>query len=100
MAESVTNADFRPVGLVKRSEYLTKLSSEAKKRFESKILSAGLDIDPYVIEEWTQNPEDYDIPKVRWSDVVLYMVSTPSPYTNEAIKVIQSIFIILQIYPT
>ena len=98
MAESVTNADFRPVGLVKRSEYLTKLSSKAKKRFESKILSAGLDIDPYVIEEWTQNPED--IPKVQWSDVVLYMVSTPSPYTKEAIKVIQSIFIILQIYPT
>ena len=98
MAESVTSADFRPVGLVKQSEYLTKLSSEAKKRFESKILSAGLDIDPYVIEEWTQNPEDS--PKVRWSDVVLYMVSTPSPYTKEAIKVIQSIFIVLQIYPT
>ena len=98
MAESVTNADFRPIGLVKRSEYLMKLSSEATKRFESKLLSAGLDIDPYVVEDWTQNPED--IPKVRWSDVVLYMVSTPSPYTKEAIKVIQSIFIILQIYPT
>ena len=98
MAEGGTKADFRPVGLVMWSEYLTKLSSEAKKRFESKILSAGLDIDPYVIEEWTQNPED--IPKVWWSDVVLYMVSTPSPYTKEAVKVIQTIVIMLQIYLT
>ena len=66
-----------------------KLLSEAKKRYESKIVSAGLNVDPYVIEGWSQNPED--IPKVHWSDVMLYMVSTPSPYTKEAIKVSQSI---------
>ena len=52
-------------------------------------MSAGLNVDPYVIEGWSQNPED--IPKVHWSDVVLYMVSTPSPYTKEAIKVCQLI---------
>ena len=42
-----------------------------------------------LIEGWSQNPED--IPKVHWSDVVLYVVSTPSPYTKEAIKVCQLI---------
>lgn len=75
----------KAVYLVKRSEYLVKLSSEAKKRYESKVVSAGINVDPYAIDKWSQNPED--IPKVQWSDVVLYMVSTPSPYTKEAIKV-------------
>ena len=89
MAEGGAKAHSRSLGLIKRSEYLMKLSSEAKMRYESKVVSAGLDVDPYVIEGWSQNPED--IPKVHWSDVVLYMVSTPSPYTKEAIKVCQLI---------
>ncbi len=34
---------------------------------------------------WSNEPEL--IPSISWSDVMLYIVSTPSPYTKEAIKV-------------
>ena len=55
-----------------------KLSSEAKKRYESKVVSTSLNVDPYVIKGWSQkHPED--IPYVHWSDVVVYMVFTPNP---------------------
>ena len=56
MAEGGAKADSRSVSLVKRSEYLIKLSSEAKRRFESKVASAGVSIDPYAIDKWSQNP--------------------------------------------
>ena len=58
MAEGGAKADSRSVSLVKQSEYLMKLSSEAKRRFESKVASAGISIDPYAIDKWSQNPED------------------------------------------
>lgn len=63
MAEGGAKAHSRTLGLVKRSEYLMKLSSDAKKRYESKVVGAGLNVDPYVIEGWSQSPED--IPKVH-----------------------------------
>ena len=89
MAKCGAKADSAPVtavSLVKWSEYLMKLLLEAKKRFESKVVSAGVNVDPCAIDKWSQDPED--LPKVQWSDVMLYMVSTPSPYTKEAIKVV------------
>ena len=73
------------MALVRMSEYLSSLSDEAKQRYESKVAGTGLSIDPYVIDDWTQDPET--IPRLAWSDVMLYMVSTPSPYTKEAINV-------------
>ena len=75
------------MALTKKSEYFAQLSDEAKIRYESKLTSAGLDIDPYCIEEslWTREPKV--IPKVMWTDISFYMVSTPSPYTKEAVKV-------------
>ena len=42
-------------------------------------------MDPYLIDNWTRDPET--IPQLTWSDAMLYMVSTPSPYTKEAIRV-------------
>ena len=42
-------------------------------------------MDPYLIDDWTQDLET--IPWLAWTDVMLYiMVSTPSPYTKEAMK--------------
>ena len=56
-----------------------ELSLESQLRYQSKVVCAGLNDDPYAVEEshWTDNPDS--IPTVNWSDVVLYMVSTPSP---------------------
>ena len=69
-------------------EYFFKLSNESRQRYEryeAKVTSAGLTIDPYSISNWEEEPTT--IPNVKWSDMVLYMVSTPSPYTREEIKV-------------
>ena len=69
----------------RKSDYFFDLSSQAKERYEAKVVSSGLRIDPYAIEDWNEAPEE--VPDVRWSDMMLYMVSTPSPYTREEIKV-------------
>ncbi|XP_065919932.1 uncharacterized protein [Dysidea avara] len=66
------------------SEYFMSLSSETRERYESKVVSAGLAIDPYSISEWEEDPQD--IPSVTWSDMVYYMTNTPSPYTREELK--------------
>ena len=67
------------------SDYFSTLSSEAKERYEAKIVCTGLKIDSYVIEDWNEAPEE--VPDVRWSDIMLDMVSNPNPYTREEIKV-------------
>ena len=71
--------------LQRNAEYLLSLSEEAKQRYGNQITGTGLDVDPQVIDEWTQDPANF--PRMSWSDVCLYMVSTPSPYTKEAVKV-------------
>ena len=75
------------MGLQRKSDYLCGQSAEARERYESKVKCTGLNVDPYGIEEseWSQNPEN--IPRLAWSDVCLYMTSTPSCYTKEAVKV-------------
>ena len=67
------------------SEYFLNLKSESRERYESKVVSAGLAVDPYSISKWEENPQD--IPSVTWSDMVYYMTTTPSPYTREELKV-------------
>lgn len=78
------------MALARKSEYLCSLSEDAKQRYESKVAGTGLTVDPYVIDDWTQDPET--VPRLAWSDVMLYMVSTPCPFTKEALKVLQLIF--------
>ena len=69
------------------SNYIQNLSADSRSRYESKVMLAGLKIDPYLIDasDWSENPDT--APNVRWSDMMLYMTSTPSPYTKEEIKV-------------
>ena len=69
------------------SEYLQQLSPVAKHRYKKKVSLSGLKTDPYCIKdlEWEKSPEL--LPEISWSDVMIYMISTPSPYTGEAVKV-------------
>ena len=69
------------------SEYFCALSGEAKSRYIAKVTSSGLESDPYAIpdELWVSQPEK--VPEVSWSDMFIYMISTPSVYTKEEIKV-------------
>lgn len=74
-------------GMERTSEYYSTLSSNSKARYTDKVTGADLKIDPYVIpnESWTEEP--VSVPQVSWSDMFLYMVSTPSPYTKQEMKV-------------
>ena len=75
--------------LLKKSEYFSSLSITAQQQYERKIINTCLTVDPYAIESWTREPEV--VPKLHYSDLMLYMVSTPSPHTKEAIKVKNSL---------
>ena len=70
-----------------KSEYFAGLSAETKARYECKVTSAGLTKDPYAIDDQYLTEDPDTAPDVQWSDVMLYMISTPSPYTREEIKV-------------
>ena len=59
------------------------LFDEAKQRYESKGVGAGLSWDPYLIDNRIQDPETI-YSKVG---LMLYMGSTHSSHTKEAIKV-------------
>ena len=48
------------------------------------------------IAQWSTSPEA--VPDLTWSDMVLYMISTPSPYTKEEIKASDSTTVIILIY--
>jgi len=69
-----------------KSEYFTSLSGDAHSRYEMKVLTTGLSKDPYSITEWTEEPSV--IPDIKWSNFMIYIVSSPSPYTMEEINVI------------
>ena len=69
------------------SEYFDDLSAEAKARYKQKLAKVGLKDDPYAIPNdlWVEEPPS--VPKIAWSDMFLYMISTPSVYTKEEMKV-------------
>ena len=75
------------------SEYLQQLSGVSKKRYKEKVLLSGLKKDPYCTDlDWEKNPEI--LPKLALSDVMVYMISTPSPHTGEAVKVLNEEFLV------
>ena len=69
------------------SEYFSLLSTEAKARYEQKVAKVGLKTDLYAMPSdlWVEEPPS--VPNIAWSDLFLYMISTPSPYTKEEMKV-------------
>ena len=58
----------------KPSGYYLDLKADSKKRFQLKVMSTGLRIDPYSIAQWNEDPDV--IPAMTWSDAVMYMVTT------------------------
>ena len=75
------------MNMQRKSEYFANLAVDSQRRYESKVISSGLNIDPYAIDDsqWTEAPAA--VPAVQWSDMMIYMIATPSPYTREEIKV-------------
>ena len=72
------------------SVYFLSLSTNSKHRYEAKLSNHGLSVDPYVVKDpdWVNNPAV--IPQIAYSDLMLYMTSTPSSHTKEAIKVMNT----------
>lgn len=70
------------------SEYFKGLSADAKARYSMKVASSALSTDPYALpnSSWKH---DFDNPPpcVKWNDMFLYLIMTPSQYTKEEIRV-------------
>ena len=73
-----------------------QLSSVSRQRYIKKLTKVGLSNDPYCLEspEWEKDPEN--LPSLSWSNIMMFMVSTPSPYTKESIKVVKQFFFIVK----
>ena len=71
------------------SKYAKGLAHVAQKRYIAKFSGAGFSSDPYLLTEnnanWEAEPET--VPNVKWSDMFVYMITTPSEYTKDEIKV-------------
>ena len=65
---------------VSHSEYYSGLSPDAKARYDSKGARCGLSRDPYVIpdESWVSEADITMIPDLKWSDMFLYLICTPT----------------------
>ena len=61
------------MALTRKSEYFNTLSTTSKKRYETKVTTTRLKVDPYAIADnlWTREPET--IPPLSWSDVMIYI---------------------------
>lgn len=83
-----------------KSEYILSLNVDSRKRYESKLMSTGLCKDPYAlkVDAWCREPDK--LPNIAWSDVMMYMVCTPSPHTKEEIKVQLTVYsrVVIMIY--
>jgi hypothetical protein len=75
------------IRLQMKSPHAQGLSEEARQRYEQKILATEPEIDPYSIDDASWNKEPEVVPQLNWTALVTYMVSTPSPYTKESVKV-------------
>ena len=66
---------------------LHTLSVNLKARYTEKVTASGLKTDPYVIpdESWTEEP--MTVLLISWSDLFVYIILTPSPYTKQELKV-------------
>ena len=69
------------------SEYYSTRSLDLKTRHTEKITGTGLKTDPCVIQNKSWTEEHVSVPQVSWSDMFLYMISTPSPYIKQEMKV-------------
>ena len=79
------------------SEYYEGPYAESKARYAMKVTKNGLRIDPYAIpsHQWLREP---DVIPAKWSDMFTYLVCTPSPYTQEELKVFMFFFSKYNVY--
>ena len=59
------------MNMQRKSEYFANLIVDSQRRYESKVISSGLNIDPYAIDDsqWTEEPAAVLSPAVRYDDL-------------------------------
>jgi hypothetical protein len=75
------------------SDYVERLPSEAKKRYEEKLKYAsgsGCLPDPYAIADgWVDDPSTW--PDLQFGDIYCYLIDTPGMFTKESLKAYKSL---------
>ena len=69
------------------SAYARTLNGTSKSRYQEKLAVCQLTIDPYDLDVKSLDADPPVIPHVQWSDLYVYMISTPSQHTKEEIRV-------------
>ena len=70
--------------------YFHGLDDISKKRYCEKLKLCGLSEDPYIIskDKWTTERKFW--PQIVFPDIYVYLVETPSPYTQASLKAFKS----------
>ena len=70
--------------------YFHGLDDISKKRYCEKLKLCGLSEDPYIIskDKWTSERKCW--PQIVFPDIYVYLVETPSPYTQASLKAFPS----------
>ena len=74
------------------TEYYSLLTNEDKVRYDGKLMLAnGIKLeDPYSMTEGWSN-DITKLPNVAWTDLINFLIETPSIYTKEAVKAFKSL---------
>ena len=76
-----------------RSDYYFNLHSNAKSRYEEKLVAINLSIDPFSIQEIeSELSKDFTKwPDISYADIFEYLINFPSIYTKKSLKAYKSL---------
>ena len=72
------------------SELYLQLDPLGKTRYKEKLKMLQLCTDPYLVDRNAWSTEKSLFPQIEFPDIFVYLISSPSPYTKEALKAYKS----------
>ena len=72
-----------------KSRYYFNLDSNAKSRYEEKVVAIDLSIDPFSIDKLSKDFTKW--PDISYADIFAYLINFPSIYTKKSLKAYKSL---------
>ena len=83
-------SDCRSEEIEEYSELYQQLDSLGKMRYKEKLKMLHLSIDLYLVDRNAWSTERSLFPHIDFPDIFVYLISSPSLYTKEALKAYKS----------